>query len=397
MGATQISVVAAGGWAVGDQISIAPSFSNAAEHEIVTITAISGTTVTFTPALQYNHYGASGATITKSMGTLDTRSAVGHVTRRIRFISGSDSGWGYRVHVFGYMDTYFDEGLQQDVDVPRVGTVTLKGVEFYEGGQYDTEFATLRFDMSSGDDTKTITKSSFHACKSYCMYIDDSLHMSITNNVFYNGRLFHVRAIGIQDFTFNNNLMIAATKRPTFTGKELVACFATWNAIHEDSVTISNNLCQGSSMHGFVFPKIPCANLDSPPYFENTAGSTDTAFIFNKISGACLGVTGVKAYASKIAQISSSQGPEKVIYQNFMVADCLRGATLRFGLEGADRTAEFKNSYITAISRPTCTSCYGETAIKCSGGQGIRMLAITVNGEAMPDKFGSGFDVICKQ
>ena len=25
------------------------------------------------------------------------------------------------------------------------------------------------------------------------------------------------------------------------------------------------------------------------------------------------------------------------------------------------------------------------------------MLAVTVNGESMPDKFGTGFDVICKQ
>ena len=25
------------------------------------------------------------------------------------------------------------------------------------------------------------------------------------------------------------------------------------------------------------------------------------------------------------------------------------------------------------------------------------MLAVTVNGETLPDKFGSGFDVICKQ
>ena len=25
------------------------------------------------------------------------------------------------------------------------------------------------------------------------------------------------------------------------------------------------------------------------------------------------------------------------------------------------------------------------------------MLAVTVNGEGLPDKFGSGFDVICKQ
>jgi len=48
-------------------------------------------------------------------------------------------------------------------------------------------------------------------------------------NVFYNGRVFHVRALDIQNYTFNNNLMIAATKRPTNPGKQLIACYGSWN------------------------------------------------------------------------------------------------------------------------------------------------------------------------
>ena len=94
-------------------------------------------------------------------------------------------------------------------------------------------------------------------------------------------------------------------------------------------------------MHGFALPKLPCANIDSPPYSENTVGSASAAFIFSQISGGhvCLGVTNVKAYASGIAQISSFAGPDKMIYQNYMVADCGRGASLRFGKEGDDKTA----------------------------------------------------------
>lgn len=54
----------------------------------------------FTPALKYTHYGAAGITISNSIGTLDTRAVVGHVTRNIKFLSGDDIGWGYSVHVY---------------------------------------------------------------------------------------------------------------------------------------------------------------------------------------------------------------------------------------------------------------------------------------------------------
>lgn len=65
----------------------------------MTITTISGNTVTFTPVLAFTHYGAADLTINNSFGTLDTRATVGHVTRNIKFISGPDSGWGYTIVV----------------------------------------------------------------------------------------------------------------------------------------------------------------------------------------------------------------------------------------------------------------------------------------------------------
>lgn len=68
------------------------------------------------------------------------------------------------------------------------------------------------------------------------------------------------------------------------------------------------------------------------------------------------------------------------MFKNFMIADCGRGVTLRFGLEGDDRTAFFSNSYVSAISRPSCSECYGSGATDCSNNFAVRMLAVTVNG-----------------
>ena len=70
---------------------------------------------------------------------------------------------------------------------------------------------------------------------------------------------------------------------------------------------------------------------------------------------------------------------------------------MRFGREADDNTAIFRDSFITAISRPNCSECYGNNAIKCKNARGVRMLAVTVNGETLPMTFGAGFDVICKQ
>lgn len=190
--------------------------------------------------------------------------------------------------------------------------------------------------------------------------------------------------------------MIAAVQRPTMNADELIACFASWEQF-DSTITIQHNLCQGSDLHGFVLPYIPCDEVDDIDVSENTVGSAKAGFIFNKVSGTCMAAKGIKAYACNIGQIASSPGTEEILYKNFMITDCERAVTLRFGKEGDDRTAYFRDSYIAQISRPSCTDCYGSSTIDCSSNFGLQMLAVTVNGESLPDKFGTGFDVICKQ
>lgn len=60
---------------------------------------------------------------------MDTRASVGHLTRNFKIVSGSDSGWGFHLLVYGYLDG--GSNL-------RSGSVVFQGVEIYEGGQYDT-------------------------------------------------------------------------------------------------------------------------------------------------------------------------------------------------------------------------------------------------------------------
>lgn len=62
-------------------------------------------------------------------------------------------------------------------------------------------------------------------------------------------------------------------------------------------------------------------------------------------------------------------------------ADNERGITLRYAHEIDDNTLIFKDSYVTGISRPTCTNCYGDNKISyCAGGYGVRMFTATITG-----------------
>ena len=128
-------------WMVGDKLVIAPSYSGRTEDEEVTITAISGTTIDFTPALSYEHYGAAGTTLSNQFGTLDARSAVGHLNRNIKITSGADSnGWGCRVLVFG-------DFFEKDGEITyKNGYAKLVGVEMDGCSQYDTLNAALNIE-----------------------------------------------------------------------------------------------------------------------------------------------------------------------------------------------------------------------------------------------------------
>jgi hypothetical protein len=91
--------------------------------------------------------------------------------------------------------------------------------------------------------------------------INNAKNITFTNNVFYNGWVFGVRATLITNFQFINNLFIGITTRPSMpSGSELVACFATFDYINPatDGVIVKDNFCLGSENHGFVFPHIKC-------------------------------------------------------------------------------------------------------------------------------------------
>lgn len=145
-------------------------------------------------------------------------------------------------------------------------------------------------------------------------------------------------------------------------------------------------------------PFLACSQVASTPFTNNVAGTAlEVGFLIIRTTGdSCLGYSGVRAYACKVGHISSPPGTSQLQLTNYIIADSQRGLSLRFGLEGSDRSAYLSNSYITQISRPNCTVCYGSGKIDCTSNTAVRMLAVTVNGESYPKAFDAGYDGLCK-
>lgn len=159
----------------------------------------------------------------------------------------------------------------------RTGFAVLDSVEFTLGGQYDTEKASLNL-INNGDYSSGVTKiqkSSFSFCRSFCIYAMANSGANINHNIFYEGRKFHMKLNQISDSTIDSNLMIGAIFRPTMIGAEPVACIELTNTNPgSSSILVTNNLCQGSNLNGFVFPFVACSNLEGTmPFANNTAGS----------------------------------------------------------------------------------------------------------------------------
>ena len=118
---------------------------------------------------------------------------------------------------------------------------------------------------------------------------------------------------------------------------------------------MTGNLAQGSEGEGFVFPFCPCDNNDTYPFVDNTAGSCEVAFMYERISGPkCIFASRIVAYSSFIGLMANPTGTyDKLIYDKMFFADNKRAITLRYAHEDDNNAIEVTNSYFTGISRPS--------------------------------------------
>jgi cell migration-inducing and hyaluronan-binding protein len=180
-GATEITVLDAAGWQIGDTIVIAPTGFEPHEAEERVITAIDGDRITLDQPVEFDHFGAQ-----QDLGNgqaLDMRAQVGNLTRSIT-ISGSDEGerethtdkfgvdfeTGYGGH------TMFHEGSTIEISSTEFTGLGITG----EVGRYP-----VHFHLTGSMEGSFIKDSSVHHTLQRGMVFHQSDDLLIEDNVVY--------------------------------------------------------------------------------------------------------------------------------------------------------------------------------------------------------------------
>ena len=124
--------------------------------------------------LKYYHAGVALAD--EGGLSIDTRAAVGNLSRNVKIL-GSDSGLGtHNGNVF--VASYVDFNVADPTNPPtREGSVNLNNVQISASGQHESERGGLRFEKPSGVAVNTKT-STVDSC---VIYDSDSFGVNIIN------------------------------------------------------------------------------------------------------------------------------------------------------------------------------------------------------------------------
>jgi len=239
-GVTQISVLNAGSWRVGDKIVLASTDYNPAQAEVKTINAVTGNTLTLDSALKYPHFGEV------TLG-VDERGEVGLLTRNILIQGDDQSGAnGFGGHIMA-----IDKGQMY-----------ISGVELSRMGQ---KKAMGRYPVHwhlAGDATgQYIKSSSIHNSYNRCVTIHGTNKLEVSANIAYDniGHCYFMED-GIETGNLIEGNLGILSKQPT-AGEEVIPTDknpATFWITNPDNM-VRNNVAAGSQSTGFwlAFPEHP--------------------------------------------------------------------------------------------------------------------------------------------
>jgi parallel beta-helix repeat protein len=115
--------------------------------------------------------------------------------------------------------------------------------------------------LIGGNYSSLVQSTSFVNCRAFCINVDTSNNITITNNVLYNSWVFGVQVVAMKNFIFTNNVIIGISARPTVdSSMELIACFSSLFYVNAatDNVKVTDNVCQGSVGHGWAVAHTAC-------------------------------------------------------------------------------------------------------------------------------------------
>lgn len=166
-------------WNVGDFIAIASTSQNYDQYEKVQITAISSDTISFTPALIYNHFGDNVVSTTK--GQLDMRAEVILLTRNVKISGDSVGNWGCTIQTIGYYPIDSNSYVQ--------GNFKANGLQIEGCGHYNQLYGALAFvDVNQGTEANLITNLTINDSLGISFSATNSKNIKVLTSNFYNAQ-----------------------------------------------------------------------------------------------------------------------------------------------------------------------------------------------------------------
>ncbi len=232
-GAKSVTVANAGGWRVGDRIVLASTDYEPAQAEDVTITAVSGNTVTFDKALAYAHFGE----ITNGV---DERGEVGLLTRNV-VVRGDDGSTG---------------GFGGHMMVMSGSSARVLGVQFQRMGQKGKLGRyPVHFHLAGDESVSFIKDSSIFETYNRCLTIHATQNLLVSRNVAYNniGHCYFLEDGLETGNKLEYNLAILA--KPSKKGEEVIPSdnqpSSYW--ITNPANSLIGNVAAGSENTGFWY------------------------------------------------------------------------------------------------------------------------------------------------
>jgi len=244
MGATQITLLQAPNWRVGDRIAIASTDFDPFQAEEVTITQVSGSSVSFETPLRYAHWGTMQSV---SGVSLDERAEVGLLTRNITIQGDSAS---------------ITTGIGGHVMVMQGATAHVEGVTFTLMGQ-KSRLARypMHWHMAGAVDGQYFRNNSVWKSFNRCLTVHGTDNVVADGNVCHDhiGHGFFLEDGAESGNTFTGNLVM--TTRAPATGEQVLPSDtrpASYWITNPDN-TYRGNVAAGSRGIGFwcAFPASP--------------------------------------------------------------------------------------------------------------------------------------------
>ncbi len=245
LGATQINVIEASNWRVGDRIVIAPTDFQPLEAEERTVKAISGTTITLDAPLEYRHWGKV-QTLGATGETMDERAEVALLSRNITIRGDNLPGSSFGAH------TMYMTG----------STVRMRGVEITGMGQLGTlgRYPWHAHLLGDGGAGSYLTDSSLHSNLQRGIVVHRSNNLVFKNNVVYNtvGHMVFLESSTEQGNTFENNLLLLtrpvplASMNPTIAFDHAADPLGDFSRVSGFWISNQNNRFVGNHVAGIL-------------------------------------------------------------------------------------------------------------------------------------------------